>query len=384
MPATKPHILILIDWFLPGYKAGGPIKSCANLVDHLKEDYDFWVITRDTDYCETEPYPTIEPDTWNILEPHLQVFYVSAANLKYSTLLKAAQQASPDVVFINGIYSFYFSVLPLRFAKKIGCRTIVSVRGMLAPSAIQVKGGKKRLFLQAVRVMGLYKGVRFHATNAAEREHIKAVFGDKQVVYVAPNLAKPSASKIPVTNAKEKGVLKLVSIARVSPEKNTMFALQVLQNYSFIGSIEFDLYGPIYNENYWNDCLQIINFLPDTITVNYKGSIESSLVHTALQQYHLLFLPTRGENFGHVILESLSAGLPVLISDQTPWRRLEQEGVGYDLPLNEPDRFASAIQYMLDISANDYSLLASKAAAYATKLIQNPEAVAQNKAMFYS
>ena len=50
----------------------------------------------------------------------------------------------------------------------------------------------------------------------------------------------------------------------------------------------------------------------------------------------LFFLPTRGENFGHVIAEALSVGTPVLISDQTPWRKLAAVGLGHDLPLAVP------------------------------------------------
>ena len=53
---SKKKILIFIDWYLPGYKAGGPIQSVANLVANLKEEFEFSIVTRDTDYCEKLPY----------------------------------------------------------------------------------------------------------------------------------------------------------------------------------------------------------------------------------------------------------------------------------------------------------------------------------------
>jgi hypothetical protein len=60
----QKNILIFIDWFLPGYKAGGPISSNANLIAHLGLEYKFFVITRNTDYCETKPYENIAPLAW--------------------------------------------------------------------------------------------------------------------------------------------------------------------------------------------------------------------------------------------------------------------------------------------------------------------------------
>ena len=45
----KPKVLIFIDWYKPGFKAGGPIQSVSNIVSQLGKDYEFYIITRDTD-----------------------------------------------------------------------------------------------------------------------------------------------------------------------------------------------------------------------------------------------------------------------------------------------------------------------------------------------
>jgi glycosyltransferase involved in cell wall biosynthesis len=44
-------------------------------------------------------------------------------------------------------------------------------------------------------------------------------------------------------------------------------------------------------------------------------------------QYDLFAFPSRGENFGHVVLESLSVGTPVLVSDRTPWKGGESDAL---------------------------------------------------------
>src|SRR5438132_620616 len=62
----------------------------------------------------------------------------------------------------------------------------------------------------------------------------------------------------------------------------------------------------------------------------YCGPIPHEQVAGVLSDNDLLYLPTLGENFGHIIVESFAAGCPVLISDCTPgavWSKGEQDGV---------------------------------------------------------
>ena len=56
--------MILVDWYSPGYKAGGPIQSCVNIVNALYKYYDIYVLTSDTDHGETQPYAGIESNKW--------------------------------------------------------------------------------------------------------------------------------------------------------------------------------------------------------------------------------------------------------------------------------------------------------------------------------
>jgi glycosyltransferase involved in cell wall biosynthesis len=382
MLSLKPRILIFIDWFLPGYKAGGPVQSVINLIDNFKSEFDFWVITRNTDYCEVQPYENIKSDTWIKVNTYLKVYYASESKLSYIAMAKGAHEANPDYIFINGIYSLYFSILPLFISRQFkSAKVIVSARGMLTPSAINVKGNKKKVFLHLAKTIGLYKHICFHATNSLEEQHIQRLFGKKQQIIVAPNLPKDQIhSKSNVV--KFSGILRLTSIARVSPEKNIKYALQVLQEYNFNGDIVFDIFGPIYDEVYWNECVELMKLLPKNVQATYRGSIEHSNVAETLQQYHALYLPTRGENFGHIIFESFAAGRPVIISDQTPWRNLEEQNIGYDISLDKPDDFAKYIQNMLNQSQEEYVKLTSAAYLYAQGIKQKKEAFEQNRLLF--
>ena len=348
MSKEKKRILIFIDWFLPGYKAGGPVRSMANMIEQLGDEYRFLVVTRNTDYMETKPYE-LPAGQWVEGPFDAEVYYFSEEGLSFRNMKRLIAETNFDVAYVNGIYSWWFSILPLFFLKRH--KVIVGVRGMLARSAINVKSTKKKVFLNLAKVLGLYKSVVFHATNEQEKRDTRAVFGDVPVA-VAPNLPRKVLPD-PKEMCKEKGTLRLVSMARIAPEKNTLFALQALMKYTGDGEIVFDLYGQIYNESYWRDCKAVIDSLPANIHVEYRGLVESDNVAKVIGDYHFLFLPSRGENFGHVILESFTAGRPVLISDQTPWRELEKENCGYDFPLDE-SLFADKIGKMAELDEDEW------------------------------
>ena len=72
----------------------------------------------------------------------------------------------------------------------------------------------------------------------------------------------------------------------------------------------------------------------------YMGIVKHERVGEVFAEHDLFLLPSLGENYSHVTCEALSAGCPVLISDRTPWRNLQQKGVGWDVPLKMRADFA--------------------------------------------
>lgn len=201
------------------------------------------------------------------------------------------------------------------------------------------------MFLKAAQWLRLYKNVQWHVTNQAEEEQVRQQIDRQAQTTIANNL--PRKVTTPFTPvAKTEGSVRLCSPARVAPEKNTLYAIQCLKDLPDNIAVELDLYGQIYNQAYWQECLAEIELLPANIAVTHKGFIEPEEIPTTIKEYHALFLPTRGENFGHVILESFMAGRPVLISDQTPWRNLHIRKAGWDLPLNNPKAFEEVLMIL--------------------------------------
>jgi glycosyltransferase involved in cell wall biosynthesis len=176
------------------------------------------------------------------------------------------------------------------------------------------------------------------------------------------------------------GILRLVNIARVAPEKNLLFALQILKQVK--ENIVFDFYGPIYSHDYWTECKLALDELPQNVKANYKGSIESEKVINVLKDYDFMFMPTTGENFGHVILQSFSVGCPVIISDQTPWKELSKKNMGWAIPLDNKEKFVETIEFCFRITQDDYDKMSQAAFDLALQYINDPEIVKQNRYLF--
>ena len=70
-------------------------------------------------------------------------------------------------------------------------------------------------------------------------------------------------------------------------------------------------------------------------------------------KYDLFLFPSGGENYGHVIAESLSSGTPVLISKNTPWLDLESQNLGWDIDLKDMDSFVEIIEKVARMSHDE-------------------------------
>lgn len=377
----KKKILIFIDWFLPGYKAGGPIRSVANMIEHLGKDYEFFIITGNSDYNETEPYIDIESDKWLDFNSNTKIIYLSEKKRTKQSLKQIVESINFDTAYINGIYSYVFSILPLLIIKGSGKKTVICARGMLSDQAFSRKSLKKQVFLKAARLFKLYKNVIFHATNDSEANDIRKKLGNKiPIVTVANFMRKITPDNIKSVK-KEAGELKLVSIARISQEKNTKFALEVLSNLT-AGQIEFDLYGSINDEDYWHACKDVTENLPKNIVVKHKGTVRSDNVAKTFAQYHFALMPSLGENFGHSLAESMAAGTPVITSTATPWRNLEQAGAGWDIDLKDESRFEEIINYCVKMEPEEYGRLSQSAREYARAEAKTKEKIEQYKKLF--
>jgi glycosyltransferase involved in cell wall biosynthesis len=185
-----------------------------------------------------------------------------------------------------------------------------------------------------------------------------------QVIHEISNV--PSNFNHSVVYYKRENDLRLVFLARVCKKKNIGLVLHCLSLIPQKYTITFDVYGPE-EDGHWNEMNYHINLLPSNVTVSYKGSLRFDQVESVLANYHAYILPSKGENFGHSIYEAMVMGLPVIISDQTPWRNLEVQKVGFDIALNQPQKFVEAIIFFASQSESEWKQWSDNANNFALK-----------------
>src|SRR5688572_16342967 len=337
-------ILVFIDWYLPGFKAGGPIRSCASMVDRLNGYFHFKIVTGNTDLNETLPYANVKSDNWNTLEDGTEVFYCSREFLKVNTIEKLLVDEKPDIVYLNSMFSLYFTLVPMWIIRKnkLKCKVIVAPRGMLSKGALALKPLKKNIFLSVVKTFNLFKDVSFHASTEIEVREIISVFGNASKVNHAINLS-PKTEIVRTPRLKVKNNVSLVYVGRISSVKNLVQCLATLHKTSPQNEFQLNIYGPYDDEAYYEQCKKAIETLPAHVHVTLNGPAPNEDIHKLMQEHHFLFLLSMNENYGHAIVEAFIAGCPVIIGNRTPWRNLEEQKCGWDLPLEESDRITEVL-----------------------------------------
>lgn len=369
LESEAPDVLILCKHYLPGFKAGGPIKSIANLCSALGDCMRIGVLTLDRDAASAHPYAEIQVNAWNSREKE-KVFYLSTNRWTAWQIAKQIIANRNSVIYLNSFFDPRFSLLPLLIVWIIGQKSLVRLapRGELSDGALSIKSEKKRLLLRLSRLLRLHQGITWHATSEPEVGDILSRFPGATKIHVIGNISAASTDIVSADyQAKHPGYLNLVFLSRITPKKNLLCALDAVSRLQNV-EVRLDIIGPIRDQTYWNLCQLRIAELPGHVSVNYLGEREPDQIPRLLKQYDLLILPTLGENFGHVIVEALSAGCPVMISDQTPWNAVACHGCGWVFPPDDVDGFAQALNTLASEDSTTWMLRRQSAGAFSKQI----------------
>jgi hypothetical protein len=115
---AKKNILVFVDWFYPGFLAGGPVQSIVSLVEHLHDEFQFWIFTSNRDLNSADPYSGIESNTWINSALGCKVYYADASTLSKELISVVLSLQNWDKVYINSLFSKYYSVVPLLLLKR--------------------------------------------------------------------------------------------------------------------------------------------------------------------------------------------------------------------------------------------------------------------------
>ncbi len=385
MDSAKTRILVSAQWFHPAFKAGGPVRSVYNLIQALKSDgrnsdLEFFVIAGAYDLGEKDPMDGVSVGVWSNMEgiSGAQVRYENRSNWKRSNWKHIIEEVQPDVLYLNSLFSLTFSLRPLQIARAKGIRTVLAPRGMLGSGALAIKPLKKHIFLSLARNLDFFRGVTFHASTVDEVFEVKTHIPGKKV-FEARNFADSTIKKLPLTPLSES--INLLCLGRVHPVKNQLFALEVLSKMNLNDKkVKVNIVGPAEDENYLNSLLSLSK---GGLEITYSGAFAHKDLGETFIETHFLLMPTSHENFGHAIIESWGFGRPVLLSDNTPWKDLQKEGLGYCTPLL-PELWEGVFKEVLQVSQDDLRALSESCCARYKELVFDPKVLSANRSIFTS
>ena len=326
-------ILILMGRYLPGHKDGGPLRTILNLTDLLGDEYKFYIVCLDRDHGDIKPYENVNYNAWNVVGK-ANVRYVKPGGFSVFLLRELSEEA--DLIYSCGFFDDYgYKTLFLNRLNMLHAKpVVVASMGIFSEGALSQKTLKKRLFIECCKVLGLFRNMKWSVTSEAELRDVKMNIGEDAECIIAED---PPRTTVPGRRLGwDRECLDIVFLSRISPMKNLIGAVKCLRNLQI--NVQFTIYGPKEDREYWGYCQKELDKLPSNICWSYEGDVLSEEVQQILQRHDFFLFPTKGENYGHVIFEALSVGCIPIISDRTPWGIIAERKAGYTLHLTEDMR----------------------------------------------
>jgi glycosyltransferase involved in cell wall biosynthesis len=403
VPAAEPMtILALLEHYLPGYKSGGPLRSVEHMVEQLGEPFTFKIVTRDRDMHDRSGFPGITAGEWHAVGKG-RAIYLTPSQLGPLAMRRVIAGTQHDVLYLNSLFSPSFALVPLllRRLRALAPRPVVlATRGELHPGALSTGSWgrwlpkrldarlpsprriKKHVYIAVTRALRLYGGVTWQASNEVEAGHIRRHMGRRATVVVAPDLAAAPPPARPAAECRKvPGTLRVAYLSRIDPKKNLAGAIALLAGVR--GEVSLDIYGPVDDERYWARCRAALDRLPPNVSARYHGPVPHEWVGDVFRTHHLFLFPTWGENYGHVVLEALVQGCPVLVSDRTHWRGLAAHRAGWDVDPDDGEAMRALLQACVDMDEPEYRRWSAGAAAYGRARSTDPRPVRSSRDLFH-
>jgi len=213
-----------------------------------------------------------------------------------------------DVVHIHAWWNTV-SIFSVLITQLRGVPVIVSPRGTLsAYSFNNRKSALKKLFHSLVGRNLLNKSY-IHVTSVAEQEIIMSIIAPRKIFNIGNIVDFPVITVDP--EPANQSVFKLIFLSRIDEKKGLNILLNALP---LIGHPFHLTIAGTGNEDYVQALKDILldNLIPKVSWVGFQHEKKFELLRT----HDLLVLPSHNENFGNVVIESLSMGTAVLVSKQ--------------------------------------------------------------------
>ncbi len=248
------------------------------------------------------------------------------------------------------------SIAVATLAVLLNKKVIWSVHGELDPWAIRYRSYKKKPFLWFINTF-LKKHVVFHTTCKEEETYVSNVFGKTAKTILLTNyILLPKKEQVPTQKYLlfvgrihlKKGLDKLIkALAKSTLFRDSNYVLKVVGDY---------------DNDHGRELIKLSDQLSLNKKIQFLGKKEGTEKFQLFASAYFTIMPSITENFGMVVVESLSQGTPVIASTGTPWRILEEENAGFWVT-PQIKELTISIDTILALNKADYSLYRKNAYA---------------------
>lgn len=340
-------ILIAAGLFYPA-KLGGPANTLFWLSKaFVKNGHVVNVVTSSREINKG----VVQEDEWNNVEG-VNVKYCKERNKLGWAIIRSGRKECEDAdVLILSSVCYLPNLWIAQYALKKGIRVIWSPRGELLGEKVH-RNTLKKWYFRLINIIGRNRIV-FHATSEEEKLSIRRFFGNGCQIHIIPNyLILPSRHQRRDSNPRY-----FLFVGRIAPIKLIENLIRALAISSFFMSSGYllKIAGGIEPqfENYGEKLKELTNDLALSNRVVFMGAIDGDHKYQCYADADFLFLVSRSENFGNVVVESLSQGTPVVASKGTPWETLNQVKAGFWVD-NPPEELARIIDIVLQMRPDEY------------------------------
>lgn len=340
------RIIQITASYKPAYIYGGPIVSvgmlCETLVRCMRSKHTLEVLTTtangkfELEVVPNRPVPV--EGVWVTYYHRLTKDHTHfSPSLLYHLYKKLRHDKSPTVVHIHAWWNLV-SMLSCLVAKWTNTPVVLSPRGMLTDYTLVNRNSGFKKWLHQLIGKSLLKYVHIHATTELERSDIERLLQPRSIA-VLPNLVDIPENKFDWetrnVNHTDGNTYRLIFLSRIEEKKGLDLLLEGLTSVAFNWSLTIAGTGETKYVDYLKN-LSITNKIDDRIS--WVGQIPPQEKFNTLASHDLLCLTSYNENFANVVIESLSAGTPVFLSNKVGLASyVKQNQFGWCCDLTVPD-----------------------------------------------
>ena len=313
-------IIQIIAAYKPAHIYGGPTMSVSRLCETLatKPEIRVKVLTT-TANGKTELQ--VVPNQSLIVEGVRVTYYerLTKDHTHFSpkllwSLRKEILNDSRLIIHIHAWWNLV-SIFSCSIAKWYNIPVILSPRGMLTTYTEKNRNVGIKLIIHTLMGKRLLKYCHIHATSEKEKEDVLTIIQPKSITIISNLVDIPvfhqEASSYNQINLEKP--FKFIFLSRIEEKKGLELLFEALVNLPFNWQLTIAGCG---EEDYVNSLKTKAESLKLSKMISWLGQVKNEDKFKLMAQHNLLVLTSYNENFANVVIESLSVGTPVLLSDQ--------------------------------------------------------------------